>query len=466
MVELLRAAWLRQDDAGSVPGLLARAFALSMAGAIVAVGVTGAFPELLTYGEHQEQSLWAASVALTLLFLGFRRLARKELGAYQIVTIVAGLVLIGIARQIDAPNWDYESYAAAGRALAEGGDPYAWARGTPAPGGSYFYSPLLANLLALLARIPDRHLGDAPAYLVWTAVVYWAACAFVPLLLRVLHAVYGVPFASAAGTALLLGTVSTPALRTMQYSQPNALIADCLFGWLLLARTREVRGAGLLSLAAVLKTSPVIFFVLPLVERRWRALAAGVGWCAGIVALSMASIGAGPWIAFLKAAPHIRTAGFHRDNSFSSLLYACGHLLGIESETAVWVGGLVLAIALLLAFARRTKARWPWTARMARPQSATERHFPFVLIAMCLLSPLLWEHHWVWAALPCALLLIAAIDEGRGWVASVGVCLIFFVPTFDAFPFSYHRLVGLLLVMADAVALGRGERKDVPGHPA
>jgi hypothetical protein len=67
---------------------------------------------------------------------------------------------------------------------------------------------------------------------------------------------------------------------------------------------------------------------------------------------------------------------------------------------------------------------------------------------------MLWEHHWVWAALPCALLVSASVDEGRGWMATIGAALIFFVPTFDAFPLSYHRLAGLLLVMASAPSRG------------
>jgi hypothetical protein len=463
---LLRAAWGR-DDAASVPGLVGRAVAISSAVALLAIGVTAAVPELLTHGEHQEHALWTASVAFTLLTMGFRRLARNELGAYQTVTLVAGLVLVGVAREIDVPTWDYACYADAGRALASGADPYAWARGAPTLEGTrYLYSPLLANLFALLERIPDRHLGDAPAYLVWTAVVYWAACAFVPLLLRVLNAIYGVPLAASAGAALLLGTVSTPVLRTMQYSQPNTLIADCLLGWLLVARTREARGAGLLALAAVLKTSPVVFFALPLVERRWRALAAGVAWCAGIVALSMASIGTGPWVAFVKATPYIRTFGQHRDNSIASFLDACGHLAGVRAETAAHVGGLLLGAALLVAIAWRTKAHWPWTPRMPPPAGTTERQFPALLVAMCLLSPLLWEHHWVWAALPVALIVSAAVGEGRGLAASVGACLVFFVPTFDAFPFSYHRLAGLLLVIASAMKLDRGEGKNAPGRPS
>jgi alpha-1,2-mannosyltransferase len=449
--DLVRTVWA-PDDARSVPGLLGRAMAISSAGAVAAIGVSLAFPELVTIGDRPEHALWTASVAFTLLFLGFRRLARGELRAYQLVTLVAGLVLVAIAAQIDAPTWDYHCFAGAGKTLAEGGDIYAWAHGALTPGGTrYLYSPLLANLFALLERIPDRHMADAPAYLVWTAVVYWAACAFVPLLLRLLHAVYGIPFGAAACAALLLGAVSTPVLRTIQYSQPNALVADCLFGWLLLSRTREARGAGLLALAALLKTSPVLFFALPLAERRWRALAAGVGWGAGIVAVSIASIGARPWAAFLEAVPHVRTWGLHRDNSFASLIQACGQLVGIRSEIGAHVGGLLLGVGLLVAVALPSRGRWPWTARMPEPERGSARHFPAMLVAMCVLSPVLWEHHWVWAALPCVLIVSASIDEGSGWMSLIGAALIFFVPTFDAFPLSYHRLAGLLLVMGSVI---------------
>ena len=120
--DLLRAAWGR-DDAASVPGLVGRAAAISSAGAVVAIGATAAFPALLTHGEHQEHALWTASVALTLLYLGFRRLARNELGGYQVVTLVAGLALVGIARQIDVPTWDYACYADAGRGPPARGGP-------------------------------------------------------------------------------------------------------------------------------------------------------------------------------------------------------------------------------------------------------------------------------------------------------------------------------------------------------
>jgi hypothetical protein len=180
-------------------------------------------------------------------------------------------------------------------------------------------------------------------------------------------------------------------------------------------------------------------------------MAAGIAWCAGVVALSVASLGSKAWIDFVRAAPHVRTFGFYRDNSFASALQATAHVLGVECAAAASAGGLLLGVGVLLAVAARTGFRWTWIPRMPAPNGAIERHFPAVLFAMCLLSPLLWEHHWVWAALPCVLVANAAIANGGGMKSSIGTLLIFFVPTFDAFPFSYHRLAGALLVMADVL---------------
>lgn len=450
--ELCRAAWARHDSA-DVPGFFVRTISISSACALGAVGASVLLPELFTNSVHPERELWAASVALTLLFEGIRRLIRNELGPNQLVTILAGLGLVAIIPQFEGATWDYECYAAAGKAVATGGDLYAWAHGAPTILGTrYIYSPLLANLFSLLQRIPDRGLAEAPAYLLWIAVVYWAACAFVPLLLRVLHEVYGVPWSTAAVAAVLVGTLSTPALRTIQYSQPNGIVADCLLAWLLLSGTREGRGVGLLSFAAILKTSPVLFFPLLLAQRRWRAGVMAIGCCAAIVALSVASIGARPWVEFLRAAPRVQTFGYHRDNSFASFLSASVRVMGVKSDAVARVGGALFAGGVLLALGARSRRPWPWEVREREPKSAIERHFPAVLFAMCLVSPLLWEHHWVWAALPCVLVTNAAIESGRGMKSCVGTLLIFFVPTFDAFPFSYHRLLGAFLVMADAVA--------------
>jgi hypothetical protein len=457
VVELLRAAGAR-DDAEDAAGLLGVAAATSSVLAVGVVAASALLPDLFTQSDHPERDLWAACVAFTLLFVGVRRLLGGELGRTSLVAIVAGLGLLGIVRMLGGATWDYACYEAAGKAAAAGTDLYGWAHGAPTWGGTrYLYSPLLANLFAGLQRIPRGGMVDQPAFLLWTAVVYWAACAFVPLLMTALERVYGLAWPVAPFAAFSLGVFSTPALRTLEYSQPNAIVADCLLAWLLLSR-RSRRGAagsaGFLAFATILKTSPLVFFVLPIVERRWRTLAAGVAGCALLVVLSGLSIGARPWIEFLRVAPRVASLGTYRDNSFASFVVASARLMGFATGEAGEVGraaGLLLGLGVLAFAAARSRLEWPWVARMPEPNGAFERQFPAVVFAMCLLSPLVWEHHWVWIALPCVLVTNAAIEEGGRVTPLVGTLLIFFVPTFDAFPFSYHRLVGALLVLAGAV---------------
>jgi hypothetical protein len=66
---------------------------------------------------------------------------------------------------------------------------------------------------------------------------------------------------------------------------------------------------------------------------------------------------------------------------------------------------------------------------------------------MLLLSPLVWEHHYV-IAVPMAIWAIALYGASMPWQIGTAVLLIFVPPTFDVFPFSYHRLAGLLLLVA------------------
>jgi hypothetical protein len=65
-----------------------------------------------------------------------------------------------------------------------------------------------------------------------------------------------------------------------------------------------------------------------------------------------------------------------------------------------------------------------------------------------LISPVVWEHHYL-LALP-VLIWALANQETVAQLRRVGVSafLIFVIPTFDIFPFSYHRLAGLLLLVA------------------
>jgi len=63
-----------------------------------------------------------------------------------------------------------------------------------------------------------------------------------------------------------------------------------------------------------------------------------------------------------------------------------------------------------------------------------------------LISPSAWEHHYV-IAIPIALWAIMTRGFYQSWLVGAGIFLAFCVPTFEIFPLSFHRLVGLLALV-------------------
>jgi hypothetical protein len=70
-----------------------------------------------------------------------------------------------------------------------------------------------------------------------------------------------------------------------------------------------------------------------------------------------------------------------------------------------------------------------------------------LFVAMTLLSPLVWEHHALFLTLPF-LLLLKKLRSPADWVSYGAVYFpVFLTPIFDYFPWSYGRLVGMLILL-------------------
>ncbi|OGL40962.1 MAG: hypothetical protein A2043_11100 [Candidatus Schekmanbacteria bacterium GWA2_38_9] len=65
---------------------------------------------------------------------------------------------------------------------------------------------------------------------------------------------------------------------------------------------------------------------------------------------------------------------------------------------------------------------------------------------MLLLSPMVWEHHYI-ISLPIAIWSISIMGRDKPWQVGTSMFLIYVLPTFDVFPFSYHRVVGLVMLV-------------------
>jgi alpha-1,2-mannosyltransferase len=230
-------------------------------------------------------------------------------------------------------------------------------------------------------------------------------------------------------SALALAT--EPVQQTLALGQVNLLlmlliVADlCTAGALtpggFKGRTRLWHGLGI-GIAAGVKLTPLIFIPYLLLIRRYRQAATAAGVFAATVALGYAILpgDSGTYWAhglFLKA-NRIVFLGTRGNQSLRGVLT---RLAGSVSEgTVPWIAAaIVIAVAGLVAAVLLYRARQPVPAMLA------------CALTGLLVSPLSWDHHWVWVAPGIALLAHLGASAARGliraawWVAAACLFLIF-----------------------------------------
>jgi hypothetical protein len=110
----------------------------------------------------------------------------------------------------------------------------------------------------------------------------------------------------------------------------------------------------------------------------------------------------------------------------------------------------VIAIALLILFS----FRWYRIASVDPPEKndhLEKNMIPLESLPLILLiSPLVWEHHYV-LIIPYCLWLLTRKNVQQNGLAFLGAFLVFAIPTFDLFPFSFNRILGLLLMLRSSL---------------
>ena len=227
-------------------------------------------------------------------------------------------------------------------------------------------------------------------------------------------------------SALALAT--EPVQQTLALGQVNLLlmllvVADLLTGGALVpgGRTRWWHGFGI-GIAAGVKLTPLIFIPYLLLIRRYRQAATAAVVFAATAAVGYAVLprDSGTYWAdglFLKA-NRIVFLGTRGNQSLRGVLT---RLAGsVSAGTVPWIVAAVLvAIAGLVAAALLYRARQPVPAMLA------------CALTGLLVSPLSWDHHWVWVAPGIALLAhlgaaaASRLARAAWWAAAAGLFLVF-----------------------------------------
>jgi hypothetical protein len=311
----------------------------------------------------------------------------------------------------------------------------------------YIYPPLLAAACELFVPLGRGGLRTA----LWIGNVL-AVAAFAGLLPLVLVR-YGFDRRVSAGLVLAFLAINVPILRTLVYGQVNLHVANLILLALLAYPRFPVWSALSLALAVHLKSSPLVL-VLPFVtERNGRWMAAFVAWLGAVAAAIYAVHGAQPFLDFLHNARSVYAWGdlCFRENSIDSFLRSTAALLGGPFAMADQPVVRLLAKASVLAIALAIAGFAIWRGAFVPgrgPGSDVLNGWPALAVLMVLASPLVWEHHPVFVALPFLVITRRLQTPGEWAVFSLAYGFVFLLPTFDFYPWSFGRLAGLLTLLA------------------
>jgi alpha-1,2-mannosyltransferase len=235
-----------------------------------------------------------------------------------------------------------------------------------------------------------------------------------------------------------LALVTEPVQETLGLGQVNLLLmllvaADLLTPAALAGRTRWWHGIAI-GLAGAVKLTPLIFIPYLLLIRRYRQAATAAGTFAVTVLVGYLVLPKDSatywWDRLFLNANRIVFLGTRGNQSLRGVLT---RLAGsVTAGTAPWIAALILVgVAGLVAAAVLYRAGQPVAGMLA------------CALAGLLVSPLTWDHHWVWVAPGLAV----AADLGArargavraGWWAAAGALVL----VFGAWPQFWDAQAGL-----------------------
>ena len=377
-----------------------------------------------------------ASVAMTWLLAGFLlwlilagKLTKETSLSWAGFFLIAFLYLNVLRERVRYGDIDYYTQAA-----------FALIQNNPLP-DTYFYPPLWATLLSFLTPLGENGI----LLIAWIANVL-SLLLFYILLQRVLEIYQFNSFAAALTSALFI-LVNMPVIRTFMYVQVNFHVMNFILLSILFYKDRVFLSALMLALAVHFKASPAVLVLAFLLEFNWKWLFWFTISMILIGFIPVAIYGISPYYDFINNflfinAPHALSM---HDSSFDS---AIGMALSYFRADFAIVRLLVLLAKGFTALAvifLSIRSRGFFSKKQGKGH-LFDSIIP-LFVGMTLLSPLVWEHHAIFLTLPF-LLLLKKLEAPTEWIMYGTVyLLVFLTPTFDYFPWSYGRLLGILILL-------------------
>jgi len=405
--------------------------------------------------------VFAGTASIALMLIAVWEWRRRRAMSWRAFVPLIALLLVAFSTlqfitEHSVKDWDYLCYQTAGQDVLLGRSPYQMGNLH-----SYLYPPLTAQLFALAYGVVDaaaQLVGRDPTpEATWDLVFYFYQCGQLLMVCLLFMLCYrlgtrlGLEPALAAALVAALLLVNTPLHRTLKFNQINLWMLNMVVGAMLLVPIRPGAAGLLVALAGHIKLYPLVLLAPWLLARRWLAVVASL---LGVMVIALVSTGGGrdwglwgQWLPFFRSFP---VGTRVRDNSLHSLswnallpLKRLLHLPDPSHEMAVGLLTALLSLAVVAWFIGRYLRRQ--RTDDAAPNLLLLAHSLDLWAATLLLSPVVWEHHYLFA-LPVVVWAFA-LRRDRPWPVVLAAALIFWLPTYHLYLLSYNRLAGLLLLL-------------------
>ncbi len=361
-----------------------------------------------------------------------------------IVLIRYAILLSGLRARVT--RYDFSLYYTSALALRSGIDPYySNLEKLGGPLGLELPDPFTSNYtpLFLVAFEPLTELPIETAYWIWFAVSICSMTAALALLIGG-YEIGGMAAWMVVGLFLLFPGVTTH----FQFAQSQFVLLLTLVVMLQgLNHDREKLAGAALAIAIMFKVFPIVMVGFLVSRRRWRVIGWAVVTVVALAVLLLPQFGARDWLQFFKNTgkdPYVLSYNNMAPAAFFSRLY--WHFFTVNSSDLIRhliIAGFDLVVAAITFYVS------------AHDQVSPDLGFSLWLIAMLLLSPLVWIHY-----LP--LLVIPAVQVAWLWrlghrlpvgapAMFLGFAIIFvFAPLTELLP---HHGIGELLAEYGGAAL-------------
>lgn len=288
---------------------------------------------------------------------------------------------------------DLQIYRAGGEALLDGFPLY-----------SIHYHvlnlPFTYTPFAAIVFVPFARLLPHPAAIVWTALSTLALLRVCWLLAREMRPRVLTSFSvlEQALALFLIGLVIEPVIATFGYGQINLVIMWLIVEDLLRRKPNRWDGS-LIGLATGIKLVPAVFIVFLFATRRVReGLQATAVFLATVAAGFVVQPGQAwsYWTGIAYDPARVGGVAYVSNQSLNGVITRLTH----GGNRPLWL--LLSAVVLVVSL---WTARRFWFAGLKTPAIAA------VALAMLLVSPISWTHHWVWFVVVIAALLEPAIGH-------------------------------------------------------